>query len=145
MIKLNLGCGSDRHEGFIGLDISRNVGADVVHDLDVAPWPFVDGTVGLITAQDVFEHVSDPLLFMRESHRILGPNGMLLIKSPHWQHRDAYTDPTHRRFCTEHTWDYWIGGTALYHLHNAAYGGFAFERTSLDVRQGAIFIALKRR
>lgn len=145
MIKLNIGCGSDHQADFVNLDISPDVGADIVHDLDVAPWPLHDGTVAIIVAQDVFEHVDDPLLFMRESHRILGTDGLLLIKSPHWQHRDAYTDPTHRRFCTEHTWDYWIAGTALHALHNAAYGGFAFERITQDIRQGAIFIALKKR
>lgn len=143
-ILLNLGCGSELQPGMVNLDISPDVGADVVHDLDVGPWPFDDRSVQVIQAQDVFEHVHRPLLFMRECHRILVAGGGLLIKSPHWQHRDAYTDPTHVRFCTEHTFDYWIKGTALYNRHNPAYGGFAFDRVRQDVIEGAIFVHLVR-
>lgn len=142
MIKLNLGCGSDHFDGFVNLDISPDVGADVVHNLDVAPWPFEDAAAEEIAAVDVFEHVNDAVLFMRECHRILAPGGQLLIKTPHWKHRDAYTDPTHKRFPTEHTFDYWIKGTTLHELHGQAYGGFTFERRQIVVHGGAILAQL---
>lgn len=143
-LRVNLGCGTDHLTDFVNVDISPDVGADVVHDLDAGPWPFGDGAAQIITAQDVFEHVHRPILFMRESHRILAPGGALLLKVPHWMHRDAYTDPTHVRFCTEHSFDYWIKGTALYDRHNAAYGGVAFDRVRADVLEGAIYMHLVR-
>jgi SAM-dependent methyltransferase len=141
-LSLNLGCGSDRLDGFVNVDIAALPEVDVVHDLDVLPWPWKDGSVQQILAQDVFEHVANPIGFMTESHRVLEPGGLLTLKSPHWRHRDAFTDPTHRRFCTEHTWDYWIKDTHLYERHGRAYGGVAFNLARRETHSGAIFMSL---
>ena len=141
-MRLNLGSGSQPVAGFVNVDIVPLPEVDVVHDLDVLPWPWAGGSVGEIVAQDVFEHVADPIRFMTEAHRVLRVGGALTLKSPHWRHQDAFTDPTHRRFCTEHTWDYWVQGTALYERHNAAYGGVAYTMTGRQVTSGAIFVRL---
>ncbi len=141
-MRLNLGCGSRLAEGCVNVDVVKLDGVDVVHDLDVLPWPWADGSADQIVAQDVFEHVNDPIGFMTESHRVLVPGGALFIKSPHYRHRDAFTDPTHRRFCTEHTWDYWIRGTTLFNDHGPAYGGVAFALGGREVVHGAIFMHL---
>lgn len=145
-MRLNLGCGSEPRldDGTVNVDIVDLPTVDVVHDLDVAPWPWDDGSVQMIIAQDVFEHVAEPVRFMTESHRVLEAGGTLLIKSPHFRHEDAFTDPTHRRFCTEHTWDYWINGTELFKRHNAAYGGVSFGLLARQVMSGAIFIHLHK-
>lgn len=141
-MRVNLGCGSDRRDGWTGLDRAAGPAVDIVHDLDQGPWPFKDGSVEAILAKDVFEHVADPILFMTECWRVLQPEGSLFIRTPHWRHRDAYTDPTHRRFPTESTFDYWIPGQLLHHLHNAAYGGVSFKLDGLDVISGAINVSL---
>lgn len=143
-MRLNLGCGSDPVTGMVNVDLVALPAVDVVHDLDVAPWPWADGSVREILAKDVFEHVDQPVRFMTESHRVLEPGGTLLMKTPHFRHQDAFTDPTHRRFCTEHTWDYWIGGTELHRLHGAAYGGVTFELQRRSVVSGSIFIHLHK-
>jgi cyclopropane fatty-acyl-phospholipid synthase-like methyltransferase len=144
-VRLNLGSGSTpRVSGVVNVDIARLPEVDVVHDLDVLPWPWDDASVKAITAQDVFEHVGDPIGFMTESHRVLETGGELAIKSPHFRHQDAFTDPTHRRFCTLHTWDYWINGTELHKLHGAAYGGVTFGLMSRQVHSGAIYIRLHK-
>lgn len=145
-MKLNLGCGSAPLRDHVNVDISPDVGADVVHDLDTGPWPFPDDCCESIAAQDVFEHLANPILFMTECHRVLKAGGLLLIKSPHWKHRDAYTDPTHRRFCTEFTWDYWIAGTDLHRLHGRAYGGHTaqYQKNAQDIDHGAIYTLLEK-
>lgn len=146
-MRLNLGSGSAPREDMVNVDLVALPEVDVVHDLDVAPWPWPDGSVGEIVAQDVFEHVSNPIVFMTESHRVLETGGGLLIKSPHWKHQDAYTDPTHKRFCTEHTWDYWVKGTTLHDLHGAAYSNGenrCFNLQRLTVVTGSIFIYLTK-
>ena len=130
--------------GVVNVDIAALPEVDVVHDLDVLPWPFDDHSVKAILAQDVFEHVANPVGFMTESHRVLESGGELMIKSPHFRHQDAYTDPTHRRFCTEHTWDYWIKGTVLCDLHGPAYGGVHFALERRVVVSGSIFIHLRK-
>jgi len=143
-VRLNLGCGSSAVAGMVNVDVADIPGVDVVHDLDVVPWPWADGSASGIIAQDLFEHVGNPVGFMTESHRVLRAGGDLLMKVPHFRHQDAYTDPTHRRFCTEHTWDYWIEGTELCKRHNAAYGGVAFSLASRQVMTGSIFIHLHK-
>lgn len=125
---LNLGCGSLPIKGATNIDISPVPGVDIVHDLDVSPWPIVPGAYSTIEAKDVFEHVLNPITFMVECHRALCPGGALHIRTPYFRSMDAFTDPTHRRFPTEFTFDYWIPGTVLHGLHNAAYGGVSFER-----------------
>lgn len=127
---LNLGCGADRRDGYTGVDLYAAPGVDVVHNLDFAPWPWSDGQVHHILARHVFEHVNDPVLFMAECWRVLRPGGTLDIVTPHWKSRDAYTDPTHKRFPTEYTFDYWVPGKMLRQHHGQAYKGVTFTYAS---------------
>lgn len=128
----------------VNVDLVALPQVDVVHDLDVAPWPWEDASVEGIVAQDVFEHVGDPVRFMTESWRVLEMGGDLALRCPHFRHQNAFTDPTHRRFCTEYTWDYWIKGTELYERHNAAYGGAEFALALRTVLSGTIFVLLRK-
>jgi predicted SAM-dependent methyltransferase len=116
--------------GWVNVDLVNLPGTDIVHDLDVAPWPLPDGEAIEIRAYDIFEHVNNPLVFMTECHRLLTIGGMLRIQTPHWKSWTAYTDPTHKRFPTEYTFDYWVEGTELF-KHNAAYGGVTFSKVSI--------------
>lgn len=143
-MKLNLGCGARPIDGYLGVDLVAQPGVDVVHDLDVGPWPWKDGEVTHVYAEGIFEHVEKPLLFMSEAHRILEPGGMLYLVVPHWRHEQAYTDPTHRRFCTEHTFDYWIAGTVLHRDYGRAYGGFTFAPLEISVHDGNIWALLQK-
>ncbi len=148
MRRLNLGAGYDILAGWINTDIAALPGIDVVHDLDSAPWPWESGSFSEVRATDVFEHVGDPVLFMNECWRVLKPGGVLRIRSPHWRHENAYTDPTHRRYCTEKTWDYWVKGTEFHGKYGAAYcaDGVLFEKVSLELADGNsnISLALRR-
>ncbi len=141
-MRLNLGAGSQILTGWTNLDRVPLPGVGVVHDLDVGPWPFASGTADQIMAKDVFEHVGDPILFMTECHRILRPGAGLFILTPYYKGRDAYTDPTHKRFPTEHTFDYWIPGTALFNANNRAYGAVSFARQSLEVSRETMAVNL---
>jgi hypothetical protein len=148
MKRLNLGAGYDVMPGWVNTDIVALPGIDVVWDLDVSPWPWESGSVTAMRAMDVFEHVVDPVVFMNEAGRVLKPGCMLWIRSPHWKHENAYTDPTHRRYCTERTWDYWIRGTEFHEKYGAAYcaEGVLFEQVSLELTDGGsnILIVLRR-
>jgi len=95
---LDVGCGSKKHPGAIGLDISADTDADIVHDLDVFPYPLEDGSFDVILMQDVLEHVAEPMRLADELHRILRPGGRLLLRTPHFSSSLAYGDPTHRHY-----------------------------------------------
>jgi SAM-dependent methyltransferase len=137
LVKLNLGCGPDIHEGYINADIVPLPGVDVVCDLD-QPWPWKDSAASEVVACHVFEHVNDPVLFMAEAWRVLAPDGVLVIMTPHYLHRYAFTDPTHKRFCTELTWDYWTPGT---NLHEAFGPGFGSLPGGPRFKQDLLFLA----
>ena len=143
-MRLNLGAGSAILGGVSWVNVDRVAlpGIQVVHDLDVGPWPFESGSATQIFAKDVFEHVADPVLFMTECHRVLRTGGGLFVHCPYYKGRDAYTDPTHRRFPTEHTWDFWIPGTVLHEKNNAAYGRVSFRRQALTVTRESVSMDL---
>jgi predicted SAM-dependent methyltransferase len=143
---LNLGCGSLYLPEAVNVDIAPGPTVDVVHDLDT-PWPWPAASVSEIVAKDVFEHVKDPILFMTESHRVLELGGVLRIRTPYYRSPDAFTDPTHRRFPTEYTFDYWVAGTVLHSLHNNAYGGVSFvfeQHVRLDTDGGSLLVDLRK-
>jgi cyclopropane fatty-acyl-phospholipid synthase-like methyltransferase len=142
-VKINLGSGRDPQDGYVNLDAAPVPGADIVHDLDVAPWPFKDGEADEIRAVDIFEHVNNPITFMTECHRVLTPGGVLTIQTTFWRSETAFTDPTHRRFCTPHTFDYWLPGTPLYE-NNPAYGGVSFQKVHLGPSGTEMIVILRK-
>lgn len=142
---LNLGSGIDALHRYVNVDIADIPEVDVVHDLDVAPWPWEDSTVSCIRAYDIFEHVSNPVLFIQECWRVLEVDGLLDLHVSYWKSQNAYTDPTHKRFCTEETFDYWVRGTQMQARYGAAYGLggkvlFEKERCGLDGQELAVML-----
>lgn len=106
--KLNLGCGEDIRDGYINIDNVKLAGVDVVHDLDKFPYPFKDNLFYEIFTSHVLEHLTDLLGVMRELHRITKNNGVIKIKVPYYNCSGAYQDPTHKRFFTYTTFDYFL-------------------------------------
>jgi predicted SAM-dependent methyltransferase len=125
--RLNVGCGGKVQDGWINIDAHPLQGVDVVHDLDVFPWPFADAEASEILASHVFEHVRKPVDFVLECWRVLQPGGRLTIQCPHWTSENAFTDPTHLRFVTDRTFDYWCEGEALNGPLGAQFLGDVFK------------------
>jgi SAM-dependent methyltransferase len=95
---LDVGCGSAKYPGAVGLDISPDTEADVVHDLDVFPYPFEDASFDQVLLQDVIEHVAEPMRVFAELHRITRPGARVHLRTPHYSSVLAYGDPTHRHY-----------------------------------------------
>ncbi len=121
-------------------------GIDIVHDLDVFPWPWPDGSAERIRAFDVFEHVWHPLEFMREAWRVLRPHGVLDMHTVSARSPNYHTDPDHKRACTLESWDYWVPGTFLNQRYGAAYAqGCHFRKVSVGLTDGLeIAVLLKK-
>lgn len=120
---LNLGCGLAPIAGACNHDRTRHaLHVDIAHDLDRMPWPWGDGAFGRIVAQDVVEHLRvDIADWLDECWRILEPGGVLEIRVPAWDHRNAWTDPTHRRAFEERTFDYWDTEKELHQKYGCFY------------------------
>ena len=103
--KLNLGCGKDIRAGWVNLDVAPLPGVDVCHDISQLPLPFPDTEFEEILCKDVLEHV-EYIPILGELYRILKPGGRLEIRVPHFTSKDAFSDPTHRKFFTSHTFRY---------------------------------------
>lgn len=107
MVVLDLGCGRYKVEGAVGVDQSLEVRPDVVCDFTEAPLPFADGTVDQVHCRHVLEHVEDIWALMDEIHRVLKPGAHLIVEVPYWSSEGAFRDPTHVRFFSEKSFDYW--------------------------------------
>jgi len=96
---LDLGCGTKKYPGAVGVDISSDTDADVVLDLDRTPYEGLnDSSFDQILCQDVLEHVAEPLRVMEELYRVARPGARIHIRTPHFSSVLAYGDPTHRHF-----------------------------------------------
>lgn len=97
-LKLDLGCGQRKQDGYIGVDIAPCAGVDVVHDLRLMPWPWDDASVSAVYCSHFLEHLSGSLRmsFMDELYRIMQPGAQATIIVPYGLSRRAVQDPTHQ-------------------------------------------------
>jgi SAM-dependent methyltransferase len=64
---------------FIGCDMRRGPGVDQVEDVHALS--FRDSEVGTVLLVDALEHIEDPLRAVHEIHRVLRPEGLLVLSS----------------------------------------------------------------
>jgi ubiquinone/menaquinone biosynthesis C-methylase UbiE len=115
--KLNLGSGRDIRSGYVNVDLVPLAGVDLVCDLQRLPWPFKDNSVDEVIAIHVIEHLPNTVRVMEEIFRITRPGARITIEVPHYKHSNAYKDPTHVRFFTEETFDYFGKIQLSYYTH----------------------------
>jgi len=122
-VKLDLGCGQNKREGFIGIDVSGRSSADIVYDLRLTPWYIGEPIAMLFAAGETagscagpvyrrrldsdsvdevfsshfFEHLSGPerMPFMDEMWRVMKPGSKATIITPFYSSSRAIQDPTH--------------------------------------------------
>ena len=125
---LNLGSGRRKIPGAVNVDVSSEVGADLVHDLAVVPWPLQADTFQEVHAQDVIEHLSETVQVMEEIHRVCRNGARVHVTVPHFSSGNAYTDPTHRRLFGYFSFDY-FDETHVFGFYSAA----RFRRTRAQI------------
>lgn len=104
---LDLGCGKKKRPGAIGVDYSDRHNADIVHDLNVFPYPLKDHEFDEIYLDNVLEHLDDPMRVMEEVHRISVPDGRVKVIVPYFRSVWAFIDPTHKHFFTVDSFAYY--------------------------------------
>ena len=110
-IVLDLGCGSRKKPGAIGVDIARIPQVDIVADV-LRPLPFRSDSVDGIYASHLVEHIDNLGAFMNEVWRICKPGALVQIRFPHGTTPfGIWRDPTHKRGIFLDTFDYFDPNT----------------------------------
>ena len=94
---IDLGCGTRKPDGYMGLDLYESPHVDIIADLNKR-FPFADNTVDKVRAYDAIEHIHDKLHTMNEIWRVCKPGAEVDIQVPSTDGRGAFQDPTHVSF-----------------------------------------------
>lgn len=118
-IMLDIGCGETKRKGFVRLDKRNLPDVDIVHDLEVFPYPIENESCLVIVAAHIIEHIKPWLFidFMNELWRIAKPKSQLAILHPYGYSDGFIADPTHCNPCSEMTWQYFDPRAQLYNIY----------------------------
>jgi len=91
LLKIDIGCGSNKRAGFVGLDRVDLPGVDHCCDFTTQPLPFADCSVDQIFSSHCLEHVPRPSLvgLFQEMTRVAADGCQVEIWHPHASHADA--------------------------------------------------------
>lgn len=108
--KLILGHAGKKHPDALTVDIDPDHNPDVVHNLNVTPWPFKDNQFKEIIAHHVIEHLGDLPPVMDELYRICAADGTVMIEVPHHSGWCAHS-PEHKMYFNYFAFDGYIEGS----------------------------------
>ncbi len=111
-MKLDIGGRINAPEGYMTLD--RIGPADYVMDLERPLDGLPRGAFSEVRAHHVLEHVANICGLMDWLWIVLEPGGTLDIVVPHKDHGAAWHDPTHVRYFTPETFDYFTERLAYF-------------------------------
>jgi len=109
-LRLDLGCGNAKSDGYIGIDKEPGDQVDIVHDLEQGI-PCPNNSASEIIAHHVLEHLPDQEAIMAEIWRVLAPGGRAIITVPSTKGEGAFADPTHKTYWNRASFLYWTERT----------------------------------
>jgi len=118
-IHLDLGCGFNKAKNRIGMDNRKIEGVDIVHDLEVIPYPLDNDCCLSIRCSQVVEHLKPWLMIgiMDEWWRIMKPNCKIYIATPPADSFWFHVDPTHIKGWNDSTVQYFDPRAFLYTIY----------------------------
>jgi SAM-dependent methyltransferase len=110
-VRIDLACGANKQdEDWIGVDVRPLKGVDIVHNLEVFPYPIPDECASSILCSHYVEHINPAnfgvVNFFNEVWRIAKPHASFLIACPYGVSRGFVQDPTHCKPYNEITFTY---------------------------------------
>lgn len=134
-MNIEIGGGHLVQPGWTNLDC-RNGEGDWLRMAQDVPWPTGDGSVDVIRASHILEHVpagQERIDIFNEAHRVLRPGGtfevILPLMTGSWH---AIADPTHVSFWCRESFHYFTGAFAA----NADYGIKLWTEVHWSVKDG---------
>ena len=126
---VDIGCGGKKLNGAFGLDRRKVPGVDIICDFEHAV-PLRTNSVDVVNMSHIMEHIRDIIAFMEEVYRVCRPGAEVRVIVPYYTSRGAFRDPTHVRFITEDTFQYFESPTDYGIKTN-----FKIEKIDYDVRK----------
>jgi hypothetical protein len=103
-MKLNLGCGFQKLQGFVNVDNEPLCKPDILHNLEMTPWPIADDQFDQVLASHVLEHLGQTtesyFRIIKELWRVCKDGAIIEVHVPHPRHDNFLHDPTHVRAIT---------------------------------------------
>ncbi len=111
-MKLDLGCGPFKAEGYTGIDIydySKKYKDFIQGGVPEILHVFDDNSIEKVRASHFLEHIAQPKVIeaMNEIYRILVKGGLFEIVVPPTTGRGAFCDPTHVSFWNDMSFRYY--------------------------------------
>lgn len=138
-VRLDLGCGTAKPGGFIGLDRFPLDGVDIVADLN-NHLPFTDNAIDMVLCSHSLEHVADLMFTMKEIYRISRHGAQVCIVAPYGHQALNAANPYHHQVFNEHTPRFWthsphtlIEETEYVHPHASSWGLSGSDHSFLDI------------
>lgn len=118
-IKLDVGCSSNKQRGWVGMDIRKCKGVDIIHDVQEFPWPIPSNSCFTVLMSHLYEHIEpkNRIKLIDEVWRVLKPGGQLLLSAPYATSTGAFQDPTHYPCPNEATFTYFDPQYPLYNVY----------------------------
>lgn len=132
---LEIGCGKKKMPNAFGIDIENHPDVDLVTDLNQGI-PLEDDKFDAITSNQVLEHIQNLNILMRDSYRVLRKGGIFVASVPYFRSSWAVVDPTHVRFFSLTTMDYYVEGKLQHDLHKFIYPGFSTVEVYVNLLTG---------
>jgi hypothetical protein len=101
-ILLELGCGNQKTEGYLGIDRFDLPGVDIVSDLNQGI-PLRDNTVSRVYASHSLEHLDDLTFIMGEIYRVCEHEAIVTIYAPYYLQSTNLSNPYHKHVFLETT------------------------------------------
>lgn len=130
-MKINIGCGNKKREGFIGIDLYQCSAVNIISDISKYI-PIKNNSVEEIYASHVIEHIFDIASLMKEIHRVCKNNAVVTIITPHFSSIDSWRDPTHVHHLTFYSMKHFEKQDTSHYTG----GGFVVEDTKLSFGGG---------
>jgi len=135
-LKLNIGCGNKKIEGFTGVDKFDCAAVDIICDVENEKLPIDDNIVTDIILDNVIEHFNDIPKVINELIRVSKNGALIKIITPHFSSLSSWIDPTHRHHLSYFSFDHFEKESASHYVGK----GITIEQRKLSFGGGLMGI-----
>jgi len=146
-IRLNIGGGYKRYDGFLNCDMDPLTKPDFLMELGKDKFPIEDSSVTEVNAFHILEHIGEGFFFlMQELYRVCSDGAFINIAVPHHRHEIFFGDASHVRPITVEMMRQFSKKYNEYHIHqfNSSSGfglrcGVDFEIIEFSFKPDAVW------